>query len=120
MCSVFQDGKSLGQHSYTVSVWNWNIYHMTSHDLRLMKQNEQLHEALSHQDQDHQLAMAKLQQQHEDRIVKMREQYVDLTASLLKDMKERDSPQSVSSSSGASTTASKTKYVRVKRSSFFL
>lgn len=81
---------------------------MTSHSLQ--KQNEQLHEAMSAQEQEYQLSMGKLQQHHEERIVKMREQYVDLTASLLKDMKEREVQPTGGGGSSGGGSSSKTKY----------
>ena len=64
--------------------------HTHTHTHSLQKENASLKEKLVAQEQDYQQAVGKIQAHHEERIVKMREQYVDLTASLLNNMKDRD------------------------------
>ena len=57
--------------------------------------------------------MGKMHVHHEDRISKMREQYVDLTASLLKDIKDRDGGGGGGGGgeSGSSAKQQKPKYI---------
>ena len=64
--------------------------HTHTHTHRLQKENAALKEKLGSQEHEYHQAITKMHAHHEDRILKMREQYVDLTASLLNNIKDRD------------------------------